>query len=85
MQLAGLTKSVESEAKDSMERYTLKKGDQSKLGKNSLKMGQHENLRELKELQDKYGNTNLHCDYCSFVTLIEDSLSNHIKEQHRDM
>ena len=85
LQLAGLTKSVEPEPQDSMENYTLNKGDHSKLGKSSLKMGQHENLRELKELQDKYSNTNLHCDYCSFVTLIEDSLSNHIKEQHRDM
>ena len=90
LQIGGLTKAVEPEHQDSIENSTLNKEDQAELRKSSLKMEQHENtirshLKELKELQNKYSNTNLHCDYCSFVTLIEDSLSNHNKEQHRDM
>ena len=90
LQIAGLTKAVEPEHQDFIEKSPLNQEDQAELQMTSLKMGQHENtirshLKELKALQDKYDNTNLHCDYCSFVTLIEDSLSDHIKEQHRDM
>ena len=88
LQIAGLTKAVETNHQDTNEEKALTKEDYSSISNKTfgIKMESNENTlqpRNIIDLKVKDSNTKFHCDYCSFMSPFVETLSKHIKDQHR--
>ena len=90
LQIAGLTKAVESDDTEANEEKALKKKDFSSICNKTLglKMESHENIitpRNIIDLQVNNSNNRFRCDYCSFMSPFKETLSKHNKDHYRKM